>query len=187
MRSRAARGGGELASVSRFADSAAGELERVAELVQALLELARPLAAPVDLWSAWRPMVALHHALAVADANGVESGASDAAAITLEPRGTAPLTVTSDPLISRIALAAALDAAARARAPARVKCSVERRDGETEGEGEGKGGQVVATLRCAGPAPPLDDSVRGTIEGGGVTLKMIPDGMMLFFRAAGRD
>ncbi|HEY9479987.1 MAG TPA: hypothetical protein VIP79_07845, partial [Gemmatimonadaceae bacterium] len=85
----------------------------------------------------------------------------------------------------RIALAAALDAAARARAPARVKCSVERRDGETEGEGEG--GQVVATLRCAGPAPPLDDSVRGTIEGGGVTLKMIPDGMMLFFRAAGRD
>jgi hypothetical protein len=92
--------------------------------------------------------------------------------------------VATDPLISRIALAAALDAAARARAPARVKCSVERREGEAE---EVEGGQVVATLRCAGPAPPLDDSVRGTIERGGVTLKMIPDGMMLFFRAAGRD
>ena len=42
-------------------------------------------------------------------------------------------------------------------------------------------------LRCAAPAPPLQDVVRDTIEGGNVVLEMTPDGMMLFFRAAGRD
>jgi signal transduction histidine kinase len=181
VRSRSVRGGGggDVASLARFAVAAAGELERAAELVQALLELARPLAAPVDLWSALRPMVVLQHALAVAGANGVEDDGGDAAAVTLKPRGGAALTVATDPLISRIALASALEAVASARTPAHVECSVEAR--------EEKGGQVVAMLLCAAPAPPLDDPVRSTIEGGGVLLEMIPNGMMLFFRAAGRD
>jgi hypothetical protein len=42
-------------------------------------------------------------------------------------------------------------------------------------------------LRCAAPAPTLDDAVRDAIEGGGVVLEAVPDGMMLTFRAAGRD
>jgi hypothetical protein len=42
-------------------------------------------------------------------------------------------------------------------------------------------------LRCAVPAPPLDDVVLDTIEGGDVVIERAPDGMMLFFRAAGRD
>ena len=201
VRSRAARaaraargggageGGGDLASVGRFAESAAGELERAAELVQALLELARPMTVPVDLWSAWRPMVALHHAVAVAAANGLEREESDAvpASVALAPRGDTPLIVTTDPIVARIALASALDAAAKARIPARVECSVDARDGGVGRGGEAGRGQVVAMLRCTGPVPPLDGPVLDTIERGGVTLETVPDGMMLFFRAAGRD
>ncbi|HEY9425509.1 MAG TPA: histidine kinase dimerization/phospho-acceptor domain-containing protein, partial [Gemmatimonadaceae bacterium] len=95
VRSRAARGAGDLASIARFAESASGEMERAAELVQALLELARPLAAPVDLWSALRPMVVLHNAIAVAEASrgSGEGGDGDAAAVMLEPRGDAVFTV----------------------------------------------------------------------------------------------
>jgi signal transduction histidine kinase len=186
VRSRAARGAGDLSSVGRFAESASGELERAAELVQALLELARPLAAPVDLWGALRPMVALHNAIAVAEASRIASVGSDGAAagVVLEPRGDARLTVAADPMVSRIALAAALDAAAKARTPAQVRCSVEARRDDGE---RGRAGQVVAMLRCTAPTPPLDDVVRDTIEGGDVVLETTPDGLMLFFRAAGRD
>ena len=184
VRSRAARGAGDLASIGRFAESASGELERAAERVQALLELARPLAAPVDLWGALRPMVVLHHAIAVAEAGRDPSDESDgAAAVTLEPRGDARLSVAADPTVSRIALAAALDAATKARTPTLVRCSIEARD---DGE-RGRDGQVVAMLRCTAPTPPFDDVVRDTIEGSDVVLETTPDGLMLFFRAAGRD
>jgi hypothetical protein len=183
VRSRAARGGADVASVSRFADLAAGELERAAELVQALVELARPVSVPVDLWSALLPMVTLHHALAksaaaasVAEGRGGEDDAMPGS-VTLEPRGSAALNVATDPLIARAALAAALEAAASARVPARVSCSVEARDE----------GRVVALLRCGRPAPPLEASVRGALEEGGVRLETVPDGMMLFFRAAVRE
>jgi signal transduction histidine kinase len=185
VRSRAARGTGDLASIGRFADSASSESERAAELVQALLELARPLTGPVDLWSALRPMVVLHAAIAAADALGAprDEGAPAAPAVMLEPRGAGSLTVATDPIVSRLALAAALDAAAKTRTPAHVRCSV-----EAGAAGDGKSdGQVIARLRCAAPAPTLDDAVRDAIEGGGVVLKAVPDGMMLHFRAAGRD
>lgn len=180
VRSRAARGGADVASVSRFADSAAGELERAAELVQALLELARPLSAPVDLWSAMRPMVVLHQALATADATAggeSEGTAVVPASVTLEPRGGAAPDVATDPMILRTALASALDAATRARTPARVTCSVQARDG----------GEVAAVLRCGAPARPLDDLVRSTIEDGDVRFETLPDGLMIFFRAARRE
>jgi len=182
VRSRAARGTGDLASIGRFADSASDQLERAAELVQALLELARPLAAPVDLWSALRPMVALHDAIAVAGAS-TDAGDGAAAAVTLEPRGDATLTVAADPIVTRIALAAALEAAAGAHTPTLVRCSIEARD---DGE-SGGAAQVVATLRCSASAPPLDAAVRDAIEGGDVTLETTPDRVTLFFRAAGRD
>ncbi len=191
VRSRAARGTGDIASIGRFAESASGELERVAELVQALLELARPLAAPVDLWSALRPLVAHHNAIAVAEASDGADGGNEGAmaAVTLEPRGDAVLTVAADPTVARVVLAAALDAAAKARTPSVVRCSVGARDG-ADGKRDGSrggDGQVVAMLRCAVPSPPLDDVVLDTIEGGDVVIERAPDGMMLFFRAAGRD
>lgn len=185
VRSRAARGGVDVSSVSQFAVSAASELERAAELVQALLELARPVAAPVDLWSALRPMVVLHHALAgatAAAAGVVASGEGEGnetlpASVTLLPHGSAALTVATDPHTARAALASTLDAVANARVPARVSCTVEARGG----------GDVVALLHSRGATPRLDDRVRGIIEDGGVRLETLPDGMTLFFRAAGRE
>jgi signal transduction histidine kinase len=131
VRSRAARGTGDLASISRFADSASSESERAAELVQALLELARPLTEPVDLWSALRPMVVLHDAIAVAEALGAprDEGDPSTSTVTLEPRGNGSLTVAVDPIVARLALGAALDAASRAQTPTLVRCRVEARAG----------------------------------------------------------
>ncbi len=185
VRSRSARGAGDLSSISRFAESASSESERAAELVQALLELARPLTGPVDLWSALRPMVVLYAAIAAAEGGRApgDEGDSAAAAVTLAPRGDASLTTSVDAVVSRLALAAALDAATRGRMPTLVRCAVEARSSDDEKGG----GQVVAMLRCAAPAPLLDDAVRDTIERGGVVVEDVPDGMMLCFRAAGRD
>lgn len=182
VRSRAARGGADVACVSSFADSAAGELERAVELVQALLELARPLTAPVDLWSVLRPLVTLHHTLAMAGAAGAGAGGNAegelSASVTLEARGGAALYVATDPVLARAALASALQAAASSPPPVRVRCSVKVVEGEE---------QVAATLRCVGPAPPMESSVRDIIEKGGVRFETVPDGITLFFRAARRD
>lgn len=185
VRSRSARGAGDLASISRFAESASSESERAAELVQALLELARPLTRPVDLWSALRPLVVLHAAIAAAGAGSAEDSTGDAAAaaVTLEPRGDASLSAEVDPVVSRLALAAALDAAASAQSPVLVRCSVESRGGGDAGDGC----ELVAVLRCAAPVPPIEDEVRDAIARGGVVLERGPDGMTLCFRAAGRD
>lgn len=182
VRGRAARGGAEVSSISRFAESATGELGRAAELVQALLELARPVPVPVDLWSAIRPMVVLHQALATAGVAGAVGGDAEnadpvPASVALEPRGDAIPGAAIDPAIARAALAWALDAATSARVPVRVSVSVGAREG----------GYVVVMLHSGGPAAPLEASVRGTLEEGGVRLDTVPDGLTLFFRAAARD
>ncbi len=185
VRSRLARGSGDPASIGRFAESAASESERAAELVQALLELARPLATPVDLWSAMLPMVALHRAIAGASARAAPSAevGTALASVTLDRRGEAPLAVAASAPVARLALAAALEAAAGAGTPAVVRCSMERlADDDVEGAA-----LVVATIRCAPPVPPLDDAVVEAIGIGGVALKRVSDGLELHFRAAGRE
>lgn len=180
VRSRAARGGADVASVARFADSAAGELERTAELVDALLALARPLAAPVDLWSALRPLVALHNALAAAGA-GVHAdaggGADAEGSVTLEPREGESLEVTADPTVARITLAAALDAAASARLPARVRCSVRRHDGQG----------MLVELHCREPVLAVTGAMSRLLESEGIGLESTSVGIMIFFSARGRD
>jgi hypothetical protein len=188
VRSRAARGTGDIASIGRFAESASSELERAAGLVQALLELARPLASPVDLWSAMLPMVVLQNAIARAaagDTSGARSEEPPTAAVTLDRRGNSSLAVAASPEVTRLALAAALEAAVGAATPAVVHCSIEMLPGDVGGEGSGR--LVAVALRCATPVPPVDAAVLETIVGDGVLLESVSDGMRLHFRAAGRD
>jgi hypothetical protein len=191
VRSRAARGKGDIASVGRFAESASSELERAVALVQALLELARPLSSPVDLWSAMLPMVVLQNAIAgAAAASGSEAGSEGAtAAVTLERRGDSPFVVAAPSTIARLAVASALEVAVGAATPAVVHCSIEMLRGDIVGDGEEEGsGQVVAVvLRCAAPLPSIDPATLECIEDGGVMLNIVSDGMRLDFRAAGRD
>jgi signal transduction histidine kinase len=69
VRSRCDRGNVEPAGVRPFATAAAGELERVARLVDALLALARP--APRDLAALAGPVITLYDALANAEGGSV--------------------------------------------------------------------------------------------------------------------
>ncbi len=64
VRSRSTRAGVDGASLAPFAAAAAAELERSLSLVDALLSLARPLALPVDLRTAARPLATLYGAVA---------------------------------------------------------------------------------------------------------------------------
>jgi signal transduction histidine kinase len=66
VRSRSARGGTQGSALAAYADAAASELERAIPLVEALLALARPLSAPVDLRVAMQPLLALYGAIAKA-------------------------------------------------------------------------------------------------------------------------
>jgi len=55
-----------------YASAAAGELERAIPLVEALLALARPVATPVDLRSAMRPLLVLYGAIAAAGGGSLD-------------------------------------------------------------------------------------------------------------------
>ena len=189
VRSRATRGGADVASIARFADASARELERTIQLVDALLSLARPVGAPLDLWDALRPLVTLHHALASAgEGRGTGKGRGRAldgdgergegnGAVVLAPRGGASLQVDADPTVARVALATALDAAASASSPPHVLCSVERRDER----------HVVLVIRCAKPTSPAPDAVLDLLRGSGIRLEAASGGIIVLFRALGRD
>jgi signal transduction histidine kinase len=69
VRSRCERGNVEPAALLPFATAAAGQLERVARLVDALLSLARP--APRDLARLAGPVITVYDALANAEGGGV--------------------------------------------------------------------------------------------------------------------
>jgi nitrogen fixation/metabolism regulation signal transduction histidine kinase len=72
VRSRSARGGTQGSALAAYADAAASELERAIPLVEALLALARPLSAPVDLRVAMQPLLALYGAIAKAGGGSLD-------------------------------------------------------------------------------------------------------------------
>lgn len=75
VRARCARGSIEPSAVSPFAETAAGELERVVRLVDALLALARP--AGRDLAAIAAPVITLYDALASAEGGSVTMDLSE--------------------------------------------------------------------------------------------------------------
>jgi signal transduction histidine kinase len=72
VRSRSARAGAAASALEPYASAAAGELERAIPLVEALLALARPVANPVDLRSAMRPLLVLYGAIATAGGGSLD-------------------------------------------------------------------------------------------------------------------
>jgi signal transduction histidine kinase len=72
VRSRSARAGTQGSALAAYADAAASELERAIPLVEALLALARPLSAPVDLRIAMQPLLALYGAIAKAGGGSLD-------------------------------------------------------------------------------------------------------------------
>jgi hypothetical protein len=97
VRSRSTRQGTEAAALASFAEAAAAELERTIPLVDALLALARPLAVPVDLSVALRPLVVLYRAIAVA-AGGTLDVAQDAEHMFVQADGDTVRALLSEAL-----------------------------------------------------------------------------------------
>ena len=133
VRQRAARPGADLAAIVPFVEAAAGEVEKIVELVGALLALARPASTPVDLWSILRPLVALCHAIA----------APDGGSVTVDrPTDVSVETVVSGDA-ARLALASALEATlGRRRA---VHCRIERLGDSVAVHVRGAGGTSAIT------------------------------------------
>lgn len=144
VRARCARGGIEPSAVLPFAETAVGELERVARLVDALLALARP--AGRDLATIAAPVITLYHALASAEGGSV--------AMDLSEGGTGIDMAADD---ARAALSATLDDMVGPGVAIRVHVA---RDGD----------RVAA--RFSGPrvTPRLPADVRLEAELSGVTL-----------------
>ncbi|HEU4565877.1 MAG TPA: histidine kinase dimerization/phospho-acceptor domain-containing protein [Gemmatimonadaceae bacterium] len=148
VRARAAREGTVAASLAPFAEAAASELARAAALTEAMLALARPPRAPVDLEATLRPLVTL--AAAVARARGGD--------VELETPAAVSLGAAVDPHAARaaicLALLGALDASGRARCgvsvvPEGVRVRIARDHGGAEGA-EAVGEDALTILREAG-------------------------------------
>lgn len=159
VRGRAGREGVTAASLAPFAAAASTELSRAAELTEAVLALARPPRAPVDLEAILVPMVTL--ASAVARARGGE--------LVLETATSAALDAAVDPYAARAALClamlGALDASGRAR------CGVGM---EPPG--------VRVRIACEGAAAVGEDA-RALLREAGIGLECGPEGYTLMFPA----
>ena len=131
----------------------------------ALLSLARPPAAPVDLYETLRPIAVLYEAVARAEAG----------ALTVDPAPVPPALTVADGDAARLALAAALDVLVQA--DARVRGTV-RRDG----------GAAVVTLVGTEPALPPAEVVRRALAAEGITMETGGAGITIRFPApAGQD
>jgi hypothetical protein len=163
VRSRTAGEGSAGAALAPFARAAAEELARVSALTEALLALARPPRAPVDLGAVLAPLVVI--AAAGARARGGN--------VVMETPAAAPLPPGLDPRGARGALAATLDAVV-ARGGT-VRCAIHRADG---------GGMTVRIAGEGGEgAGGLADPARAAIRDAGIGLLDEPAGYMLEFPA----
>jgi signal transduction histidine kinase len=144
VRARCERGSVEAPAVLPFATAAAGELDRVSRLVDALLAVARP--ARNDLATLAGPVITLYDALATAEGGSVAMDLSE---------GATGIGIAADD--ARAALAATLDEMVGPGVAIRVHIVA---DGE----------QVAA--RFSGPrvTPQLPDDVRLQPEPSGLTL-----------------
>jgi signal transduction histidine kinase len=144
VRSRCERGNVESPAILPFATAAAGELERVTRLVEAMLALARP--ARRDLAALAGPVITLYDALASAEGGSVELDLSE---------GATGIDMAADD--ARAALAVTLDGMVGPGVAIRVHIA---RDGD----------RVAA--RFSGPSvrPKLPVDVRLQSEPSGLTL-----------------
>ena len=115
VRSRSARGQGEVSSVRKFAESANGQFERLSEMSEALLLLCRLPREPVEVSATVKQLVTLLEPVAKAEGHVLEvSEASGAGAV--RARGN----------VVRLIIASALLAALDRKAD--VRCEVELGD-----------------------------------------------------------
>ncbi|MGH7720317.1 MAG: histidine kinase dimerization/phospho-acceptor domain-containing protein [Gemmatimonadaceae bacterium] len=162
----AGRGGGaDCSALAPFAETAAGEVERTARLVEALLAVARPTAADaVDLMAVLDPLVLLYGALAER-AQG---------RLLVERLDGAPADSSVDALSARLAIATILEAATAE--PAAVRCTVE---GRKEGEG------TALSVACDEGALEVPAAVRRISMQAGIRFEERRNAVSVLFPAPG--
>ena len=169
VRSRLARSAADpgaapsLASATRFAEVASAQFELLTVLTEALLGLARPPRAPADVVQLLAPLTVLLDAVARSEGGSLIVGG-------LAPG--APSTVAAPPAVTRLVLAAALDAAVgRGRA---VTCRVE----------SGRDVRVRVAWDGAVPAAPLAPEVVAVATEAGIGVEAGSHAVTLTFAPA---
>jgi hypothetical protein len=153
-----------VATVAGFAESATAELHRATGLVEALLNLARPVRRPVDLWVGVQPIVTLRNAISTRDEG----------AVLVERPVDADLSVSAGGDSIRLALATALELMPSGEAP--VRCEIERSATE-----------IVVTVHGSQPPAPVADRVRAALAADGVELECSRNGITLRFAPSGHE
>ena len=162
LRQRAGRAGVEASALAPFAEAAAAELARASEVVVALLALARPAPAPVDLDGALRPLAVVYQAMAARDGGRVTLDHRDGVAAESDVDGDA----------ARLVLDAVLHHVARG--PNAVHCTVVRR------------GDAVAIRVSGGVSNPLPGDLRALAADTGIELEGSDEGTEIRFPAPRR-
>jgi hypothetical protein len=161
VRSRAGRSGTEAASLVPFAEAAARELQRITELIEALLLLARAGRTPVDLWMVLQPIARLYEAVAVAGEGEV----------VVERPGNAPLEVAVEAHLARLALASVLDALVQGAA--HVRGTIRR-----------VGDQIQVDFHTSLSPLPIAAAVKSALTHAGIELQGSDQQVTLLFAAA---
>jgi hypothetical protein len=158
VRSRAARPGADAASVARYAETAAGELERVMAMAEGLLALARPSRDPVDVGAVIAQLVSVLG----------PGAAADGGALTLERDGEAPTAAPGD-AVRLVAASVLLGALGRGGT---VRCRVT------------SGSDPVAEVHTDHGSIGLEGEVAGLAADAGIRVTPLADGIALRFPAS---
>ncbi|MDQ6886027.1 MAG: hypothetical protein M3068_01905 [Gemmatimonadota bacterium] len=175
VRARAAVPGTDPLALAPFAEAASSQLSAAVELVEALLTLARPGRAPIDLESVVRPLVRLYAALVGrGSGTGEDDGATHSGRITLVGESVAPSRVRVDADDARLLVSEALDAATTGEGPHIVTCAIGRDEGH-----------VVVDVRFERPTTAaLSPSLDGVARASGIRRERTPEGIKLLFPVA---
>ena len=177
VRSRSARAGAEAASVRPFAESAAAQFERLSEVTDALLALARPAREPVNVVESWNAVAALT-VPAIARSGG---GGGDGAWRARPPADGADAVASGPAEPVRLALAAAALAAGQCggEGGGGVTCTVSRAAGAGAAEL-----RVAVACASAQVAPTLRDGVAAAVAAAGIRVGREQNALILTIPAA---
>lgn len=155
IRSRALKPGGEAASVAPFADAAGQQLERLTNLLEAVLALGRAEREPVDVGAVLRRIATLCSASSSSADAAIEvvDGVGDPA-VTLV-RGEAVRLALAGPLLELVAS----NGAGRSASRGPVRCTL------SSGSG---GDTIVVTMRSAGRTAGMPDALADVVRAAGV-------------------
>lgn len=170
VRARSAKPDAPAAAVASFAGVAAGQLEAVVDMSEAMLQLTRAPRVPVDVATAARRLAALLRPAARGEGHAFD---------VVESGNGAPAVVGADRIPGntvRLAVASAMLAGMDCKCD--VRCRVVRRDGEG----------TLLDVECTGPeagVPVLEPDILNAVSEAGIAVRTTAHGISLAFPQSG--